>query len=400
MHCEQIKLKSGGMRWVCVADGPYNPATGKRRQVRRRGKTQAEAKKRVKDAIDKLKKTGINTKLTHSMTFDKVAAEWLIAYSETGKSKNTIRIRSNQIDTLNSRMAKVKISEIDHYMYQRVIYDIAPDLAYNTLEGVNTCAGMIFRYAIRNGLLTDNPRIDIVLPKKRKTIEEIKEDKVEEKYLETHEVNEFLNAVLKHGLPLDKERFFTLAFSGMRPGELTVLQKQDLDFEKNTIDINKTLYNPNNNMKKYELDIPKTEGSIRVINMDKPIMDMLKKLVVKNDEYKLQYKLLIDDYHDKDFVFVRPNGYPFTTKTLATRMSRILDKTSIKKHATPHIFRHTHISMLAEAGVDLPTIMQKVGHEDIDTTMKIYLHVTDKMKKDASDKTISLFGNILEKISF
>lgn len=55
--------------------------------------------------------------------------------------------------------------------------------------------------------------------------------------------------------------------------------------------------------------------------------------------------------------------------------------------------------MLAEAEVDLPTIMQKVGHDDIDTTMKIYMHVTDKMKKDASEKTMNLFGNILEKIS-
>lgn len=373
--------------------------TGERKQVRRRGRTKGEAKKKVEDEIDRRKNSGVNKKLTHNMTFDKVANEWLIAYSKTGKSKNTIRIREDQIDTLNSRMAKVKISEIDHYKYQQVVYDIAPDFAYNTLEGINTCAGMVFRYAIRNGLLEDNPRDDIVLPKKRKTIEEIRENKVEEKYLETDEVNEFLNTVLEYGLPLDKERFFTLAFSGMRPGELTVLQKQDLDFEKNTIDINKTLYNPNNNMLKYELDIPKTEGSIRVVKMDKPIMDMLKKLVVKNDEYKLQYKLLIDNYHDKDFVFARPNGYPFVTKTLVNRMNRILDRTSIKKHATPHIFRHTHISMLAEAGVDLPTIMQKVGHDDIDTTMKIYMHVTDKMKKDASEKTMNLFGNILEKIS-
>lgn len=399
MFCEQITLKSGQKRWYCMADAPPDPATGKRRQIKRAGKTRGEARKRVEDAIDAIKNTGLNKKIDLNTTFEQIAHEWLESYKRTGKSKNTIRIRSNQIDRLNDRMAKVKVSEINHFMYQQVIYDIAQDVAYNTLDGINTCAGMIFRYAIRNGLLTDNPRTDVVLPRKRKTVEEIKENKLEERYLETDEINEFLNAVIKYGLPLDKERFFTLAFSGMRPGELTALQKQDLDFENNTININKTLYNPNNNMRKYELDIPKTEGSIRVIKMDKPIMDMLKKLVMKNDEYKLQYKLLLDEYHDKDFVFARPNGYPYVTKTLANRMNRILEKTSIKKHATPHIFRHTHISMLAEAGVDLPTIMQKVGHDDIETTLKIYTHVTDKMKKDASEKTSSLFGNILEKVS-
>ncbi|MET1031461.1 tyrosine-type recombinase/integrase [Domibacillus tundrae] len=53
----------------------------------------------------------------------------------------------------------------------------------------------------------------------------------------------------------------------------------------------------------------------------------------------------------------------------------------IKKAATPHIFRHTHISMRAEAEIDIATIMRRVGHDDMKTTMKIYTHVTDKMKK-------------------
>lgn len=62
-------------------------------------------------------------------------------------------------------------------------------------------------------------------------------------------------------------------------------------------------------------------------------------------------------------------------------MNRLLKRTSIQRKATPHIFRHTHVSMLAEAGVDLRTIMQRVGHDDFRTTLKVYTHVTDKMKK-------------------
>ncbi len=54
--------------------------------------------------------------------------------------------------------------------------------------------------------------------------------------------------------------------------------------------------------------------------------------------------------------------------------------------------------MWTEAGVDLPTIMSRVGHDDIETTIRIYTHVTDEMKKSASDKTSNLFRNILEKI--
>lgn len=79
-------------------------------------------------------------------------------------------------------------------------------------------------------------------------------------------------------------------------------------------------------------------------------------------------------------------------------MARLLEHTNIKKDATPHIFRHTHISMLTEANVDLNTIMERVGH-DMQTTLKIYTHVTNKMKKDASEKMTSTFGNILHNIN-
>ncbi|WP_425325621.1 tyrosine-type recombinase/integrase [Paenibacillus peoriae] len=72
-----------------------------------------------------------------------------------------------------------------------------------------------------------------------------------------------------------------------------------------------------------------------------------------------------------------------------------MDIHSSKKEATPHIFRHTHISMLSEAGVDLKTIMKRVGHDDPETTLKIYTHVTEKMKKDATEKIRIHFADIL-----
>lgn len=108
-------------------------------------------------------------------------------------------------------------------------------------------------------------------------------------------------------------------------------------------------------------------------------MDLLKILIRKNAKGRMKARLVTEDIHEEKFVFCRPTGYPYIQKTLLTRMSRLLKKTSIKKEATPHIFRHTHISMLAEAEVNIHTIMQKVGHDDMKTTMRIYLHVTEKM---------------------
>lgn len=57
----------------------------------------------------------------------------------------------------------------------------------------------------------------------------------------------------------------------------------------------------------------------------------------------------------------------------------------------PHSLRHTHTSLLAEAGVVLEGIMERLGHTDDDTSKNNYRHVTEKMKKEASQK----FGQLM-----
>lgn len=70
------------------------------------------------------------------------------------------------------------------------------------------------------------------------------------------------------------------------------------------------------------------------------------------------------------------------------------------KEVTSHLMTEVGVgdqafSMLAEAEVDLKTIMRRVGHDDPETTMKIYTHVTEKMKKEADQKIKIHFGDIL-----
>ncbi|MBS5520138.1 MAG: tyrosine-type recombinase/integrase [Acidaminococcus intestini] len=63
--------------------------------------------------------------------------------------------------------------------------------------------------------------------------------------------------------------------------------------------------------------------------------------------------------------------------------NRVLCKLNYKKKLSTHIFRHTHIGLLAERGVPLKAIMARVGHNDPVTTMSIYTHVTDTMSQAA-----------------
>lgn len=75
-------------------------------------------------------------------------------------------------------------------------------------------------------------------------------------------------------------------------------------------------------------------------------------------------------------------------------MRRLLKLAGLNTKLTPHSLRHTHTSLLAQAGVGLPQIMERLGHKDEDTTKNIYLHVTKEMKKETSQKFKELMENL------
>jgi integrase len=60
-----------------------------------------------------------------------------------------------------------------------------------------------------------------------------------------------------------------------------------------------------------------------------------------------------------------------------------------------YILRHTHISLLAEAGADLPHIMQRVGHKNESTTTQVYLHITKGVRDSITSKMSDRFGDLM-----
>lgn len=81
-------------------------------------------------------------------------------------------------------------------------------------------------------------------------------------------------------------------------------------------------------------------------------------------------------------------------KFVENRMSRLLKLAQLNDGLTPHSLRHTHTSLLAEAGVGLPEIMDRLGHVDDATTRNVYLHVTKTKKKEASQKFSELMRDL------
>jgi integrase len=90
----------------------------------------------------------------------------------------------------------------------------------------------------------------------------------------------------------------------------------------------------------------------------------------------------------------RQFGYPIVIKNVRDRMKRLLTIAGLNKALTPHGLRHTHTSLLAEAGVSLEQIMDRLGHTDDQITKNVYLHVTEEMKKEASQKFAELMRSL------
>ncbi|MCO7128017.1 site-specific integrase [Sporolactobacillus shoreicorticis] len=261
---------------------------------------------------------------------------------------------------------------------------------------------MIFKCAMIQHLINEDPSDDAFIPHGRKTVAELENEKIiEDMYLEKKELDEFLQAVKLHGKPEDYTIFFILAWTGVRLGELIALKWRDINFEEKTISITKTYYCPSGVTKDFTLLTPKTVASIRTIEIDDDkdsVVSVLKVHRLNQNKIKL---FVGKEYFDEGFVFGRPYppyfGYPMDLHTVESRMDSLLTKhTTIKNHVTPHGLRHTHTSLLDEAGVDLERIMDRLGHVDDDTTKKVYLHVTKPRKKGAS----LMFGEHMRNANF
>jgi integrase len=278
-------------------------------------------------------------------------------------------------------------------MYEERILELNELYSKNYMDGIHACGRMIFRKAVTQGLIRINPTEDFKMPKKQQSVEDLEKEEEEILFLEKEELAHFLKLAHSEGLEMDTLVFSVLSYTGLRIGELLALKWTDFNEKQGTIRITKTIYNPTNHIEKYQLLTPKTKGSVLTIRIDDVLVSMLKKHKVKQNEIKLKNRLI---YQDNGFIFAREDGHPQLRKVIAdTRLKRLLKKAGIKKNITPHSFRHTHTSLLIEAGVGIKEIQQRLGHTDINTTMNIYAHMTANMEEKASQQFSKLMKDLL-----
>ena len=312
------------------------------------------------------------------ITFNKLYKMWLKIYRETVKTSTyatTTRYFDDHIlKQLGSKYID-KLTVLDCQKAVNIWFNDAPKTYKRFIRYTNN----VLNYGINNlELISKNPMNKVIPPKAKNKPKPFTD------FYSKDELNIFLRDAKKYNF-----KYFVffrlLAYSGMRKGEALALKWSDINFKDNTISINKDVTVGLNN-ELYE-DTPKTENSFRTLNMDAATMEYLKeyRLMQQKTMLKLGYNFLNSD----NLLFSTiNNGYLSMSKPRQWNVA-ICNKYKLRRIKI-HGFRHTHASLLFEAGASMNEVKARLGHADINTTMNIYTHVTDDQKKDTTNKLVRL----------
>ena len=239
-------------------------------------------------------------------------------------------------------------------------------------KNYKTVISNIYKYAIDNEYVFDNPCKDIKIVKK--------ETKPRQIY-SVEEVQTILNLMADE--PLKYFLFHILAFfCGFRRGELLGIEWGDISFEERKIKIRRaSLYA--NDIGTYT-STPKTVGSRRTVVVSGDVIDLLKRYKAEQDEYK---KMLGDAWIDNDRLFTQWNGAPMGTSTPLNWYREFCKKNNIRYLCT-HCCRHFNISLMIKNHVDVVSVSAAAGHKDVTTTLNIYAEEFEEANA-ASVETVS-----------
>lgn len=321
------------------------------------------------------------------LTFKDVFDDWWKNQYSTSVKTST-RYKTEQVfnNHILPKIGDMQIDKITSAILQR--YTPEWNTIYTHSNVIVQYTKRVFDFAYSKSYIDKNPFDKIIIPKKHKSI------RTKDNFFSTSELNKFIDFILNNSnidgsgeIEYKKALFFyTLAFTGMRKGELLALEWSDIDFDKLTIDINKSLIT--NEKGKLDVGVPKWD-SFRKISISKSLRDKLKEYHTHN-----QNSVVFSKDDGTWYGLKQPNSWLNTIIDQGTVTYKLLYSTSHDEKykefvpkITPHGFRHTHATWLFEKNPSLlpKTVQERLGHKSISVTLNIYTHVSSMQNDLLSD---------------
>lgn len=373
-----IRLRTDG-RWEGRYTVGYHPETGK--QIMR--SVYAKTKREVREKLNKIL-TDIQegayiepTSITVGQWLDTWLKEYKINLRPETKASYEMHIRIHLKPDLGKiRLNKLTTHQIQH-LYNKLINERG--LSPKTVKNIHGALHAALEQAKINGYLRINPSEGTTLPKI---------EKEELKVMDTQDVSAFLRAIKgdEYELPL-----FVALFTGLRQGELLGLTWDCVDFEKGTLLINKQ-HNRAKGEKEFHFS-PLKNSRPRCLTAASAVMDALKEQQRRQAQWATEFGSAWNN--SENLVFTTQMGRYINNKTIWMNFKRIVTELGMPELRF-HDLRHTFSINSLQAGDDIKTVQENLGHATASFTLATYAHATLGMKRESASRMDAFIRSVQE----
>lgn len=257
--------------------------------------------------------------------------------------------------------------------------DKTKPLALSGLKKILHLLGPCLQVAVIEGLISENPCDNVLLPiesciktktKKQITMSDAEIEEFKREALARYKTtNEYCSR--------DAIVLLIVLNLGLRVGEVTAWEWNDIDFEKGITFINKTVQNGIKNFsdvgnRTYTLikDSTKTVNGERILKLNDTVMFYLRELQAYDKRKNIVSK----------YVCCTNRGTQGIARNLQRSLDRLIKKTNIHKNITLHTLRHTFGSVMIRRGVGVEIVSKLMGHANIMITYTKYIHVLQEQQ--------------------
>ena len=338
------------------------------------GKTQAEVKTKLKQAIQE--NAEVDTLKAEKYTVGQWMDVWFENYAKIKGRPTSHQTYRGYIDNhINPNIGKMPLSKLTtlelQKLYKKLLSKGRVDrieakgqpkgLSPKTVRNIHQVISSAMDFARSQKLIAGNPTDGCALPKLEHR---------ELKTLPVEQLASFLREAKESGV---FEMYYIELATGLRRGELLGLKWEDLNLEQGTLRVQRQVARIDGEVVEAPL---KTKNSYRTISLGGDAVGIL------NEQRK--------KCGGSEYVFPSPTGGPISPDSVIQMLHRVLKRAGLPK-VRFHDLRHTFATVALQNGVDIKTVSGMLGHYSAGFTLDTYAHVTTQAQREAA-KTM---GNIL-----
>ena len=315
-----------------------------------RAKTQEELDEKVL-AAQMLMKSGVD--IANDETFGHFAQIWYDIYKKPYLRENSLNSIKYVLNLhILPYLGGCRLRDITPMQIQAVMARLSDKSNSLQSKALVHLRG-IFQAAEENGLVAKSPVSAMLKPSGKKTPEKTALTPQESRLLLDRVENRRAKTFL-----------LTALHTGMRRGEILALKWEDVDFKGKVIHIRRNAV-----MGPYETTVSE-EMKTKAAKRDVPLSEELEAWLLAQKRNK-----------HSQYVIAMKNHKPLT-KSSYKSMWRLIERELPDTHVTAHILRHTYITRLFEAGLDIKEIQYLAGHATVEMTLRVYTHY-DRVSREA-----------------